>query len=115
MWLATRAIDSFESGSVGIVGAFISFSDFEPEGFWSSLRDSLAIGATHTDWNGVSKYNVLSLMPDQVRSYDRSRSTGIGDKTGWTKPLSRLYRFAMGIVKRQECWERVGTDESWKP
>ena len=47
---------------------------------------------------------------------------GIGDKpvlslvegTCWTKPLSGIYLFAMGIVKRQECWERVGTDEPWE-
>jgi len=47
---------------------------------------------------------------------------GIGDKpvlsrvegTGWTKPLSRLYPLAMDIVKGQECWERVSTEEPWE-
>ncbi len=51
-------------------------------------------------------YSVLSLMPrgKEFRQYPLS---GIGDKpvlslvegTGWTKPLSGIYPFAMGIVK----------------
>ena len=51
-------------------------------------------------------YSVLSLMPSSNESRQNPRR-GIGDKTCWTKPLSRLYRLAMDIVKGQERWGRV--------
>ena len=53
-------------------------------------------------------------MPSSNESR-RNPLRGIGDKpvlsqvegTCWTKPLSRLYRLAMDIVKGQERWGRV--------
>ena len=33
----------------------------------------------------------------------------------WTKPLGRIYRLGIDVVKRRACRERGGTEEPWEP
>ena len=75
---------------------------------------SLCALAPNVALSGLT-YSVLSLISLKDRASTESLLRGIRDKTYWTKPLGRIYRLAMEVVKRRACCERGGTEEPWEP